>query len=366
MNITYIFSNWDEVLTEVAQWVRPEAGFKTPRLGSEFIEGGGTSDVWHVKLQTIQGEWKEYALKLFRINQRTNVPHLMEGELQAYDLLAESEHSALPHMPYHGLIAEATNPTDPCGWALMEFVPGRPLSLDQVAGLKANDPTKYSRWTHDVVGEFVKIESALGDLERRLESQNGQIPKSWERQYMDSRLPKLREWKEIGTVTPEHLAAGEALKAIIDALTEESAACGSPKSGRQLIHGDGNFGNIVTNVAGINQRESIAKLIDPLISREAVEANFRHFTAIPEIASDLAAEYQHQTGHVMNERLLFAIGAATHLYMAYADPSQREMRLKALEICLGRVHTPQGIDMPKPIAVADSIYARPAADKLKK
>jgi hypothetical protein len=308
-NIRDHFKNWDAVLAELVARPRPDAGAVAPS-GAILLGKGQCSDVW--------GAWKDYALKLFR--HRRGIPvanYYMTGEIATYEKLGSVRNSGLPRLYEHANIEGKEVDAAPCGWALYSRVPGKPLTYDDLKGLDADT---RKRWVHDVVKETVNIERCLNNVSDPLPA--------WENNYMGVRVPLLEARYQQGKISTKDRDLAIRLRDRIEYETSGNI---------KYLHGDFNPPNVIADLTGVDREGSIVKFVDPLISHEAPEANWRHFTLMPNLADGLATEYDRQTGTTTNEHLMYAIGAATHLYMSIADPAQAAIRRPAaLDKCLLR------------------------------
>lgn len=276
--------------------------------GAVLIGQGQCSDVWGIG---------DLAVKLFRVNVRgLDVPTLMANEIATYNAIA-ARPSPLPLLHDHGVLANGTDDGAACGFAVLERLPGRALGFDD---LKALSDGERGRFVAAFVPQAIAMETALKAC---------QPLSSWERSYADLRLERLAQLaRTTELVSTADLVTARHLGQVIDEL-------GGP---RRFIHGDFNPPNILVQAQG---GMLSVRFVDPLINRDVPEANWRHFTLVPNLAEDLAQAYALASGTAVNLRLVHAIGALTHLYMAVllkgTDVPGEALRRLALGVCLARL-----------------------------
>ncbi len=297
---------WQVLLAELIARPRPALGTVTPS-GAVLLGKGRTADVWG---------FRDFAIKLFRHREGIAVPKIMPGEIETYERLSSCGESGLPRLFAHGAIDAKPEDGNACGWAKYSRLPGQPLTFDE---LEALAPVERARWVCDLVTETINIESSLSAVEP--------LP-SWRANYSDVRTARLKTWgRESGAISVEDLALTAKLSALIQ----------GERNTRIYIHGDFNPPNIVADFERMVTTGSIVKFVDPMISYDAPESNWRHFTWLPELAEALAREYGKRAGAPSNHRLMYAIGAFTHLYNAIAEPQQAAFRRRALARCLDKI-----------------------------
>jgi fructosamine-3-kinase len=169
------------------------------------------------------------------------------------------------------------------------------------------------------VAEAIKIETCIGAVEPL---------DTWKRNYADNRISRIEDLaKQENRVSSSDIETMKYIAAIIKA----------EPGIRIYIHGDFNPPNIMTEFKQSGAKLTSVKFIDPSIANDHPEANWRHFTLIPRLAEELAAEYSLRSHHPTNMRLLYAIGALTHLYMGIANPQDAELRRRGLSLCLSKL-----------------------------
>lgn len=302
------------VLDELVQRPRADVGTVAPSA-AVVLGNGQTSDVWGIENQ---------ALKLYRL--RTGLPVIgyMTAEIETYRLLASISDNGLPEFYGSGEIVHNGMDAQACGWALFALVKGHPLGYAELAAL---EPKVMERWVHDVAFEAAKMEACLAKV-----AAQQAVPEAWNHNYADTRIPRLIDWERNSPekgVAASDVALAEKLGELIIAEQKTSSII--------YIHGDFNPPNIVTDLSDTGKAGSIARFVDPLIALEPTEANWRHQTFLPELADGLAAQYDKTMGHYTNHRLMYAIGALTHLYIAIAIPEQGPIRRQALQRCLTKI-----------------------------
>lgn len=261
-----------------------------------------------------------YALKLYQPNKvGLPVPLLMRREIDTYRSLRSSGLAAMPsYFDHHEVPAGRDQHV--CGWLLMSAAPGRTFDLTEVNALGAGS---RERWICALVERAVELEDALA---------SSAAPSSdWQENYADVRVRRITELHRAGRVHGSDLTMSEELDKIIK----------SEGGVRRYIHGDFNPPNLVTNIETDGSGRIDVKLIDPLINFDDAEANWRHFTMIPELAEELARAYADIRGSAANLKLLYALGALTHLFMSivlqHSDAAEAAKRRRALEVCLERL-----------------------------
>ena len=240
----------------------------------------------------------------------------MTAEITTYERLGLTEDTGLPRLYAHGQFDNPAEEASACGWAVYSRIFGEALSF---AILKNLTPDERARFVHDVVGEAISLETRLNAVEP--------LP-SWNDNYSDVRIKRLRKWRdENGKISITDLALAEEVNAFIQ----------RERKTWRYIHGDFNPPNIMADFARMAWAGSIVKFVDPMISYDAPESNWRHLTLFPDLAEAIAHEYSRRTNTPTNHRLMYAIGAFTHLYNALAEPQQAAFRQPALIRCLEKV-----------------------------
>jgi hypothetical protein len=109
---------------------------------------------------------------------------------------------------------------------------------------------------------------------------------------------------------------------------------------RRYLHGDFNPPNIIADIESGSMKIT---LIDPLITKDPPEANWRFFTEDPPLAEHLALEYGSKHGQQPDAQTMYAIGALTHLFLsitrANVDPNYAFSRRSALDTCIAKLQT---------------------------
>jgi hypothetical protein len=302
-----ILQQWQTVLAEIVARPRPPPQ-TTTASGAVLLGKGLTADVWG---------FSHYAIKLFRHRYGISVPDSMAREIATYERLESSgKAGGLPRLYEYGLIDGPHADPNVYGWAKFSRVPGHPLSYDELSNLTT---AARALWVQGVVSEAVKMETALGEVQP--------LP-SWHDDYTTVRIKLIRKRAETpGQISSDDLTLADELGSIIASMTIS----------RKFIHGDFNPPNIIADISRIDSQSCTITFVDPLINYDAPEANWRQLTLLPELSDALAAEYTRQTGFQINNGLMYAIGAMTHLYMAIVEPENAEIRRLALVRCVERI-----------------------------
>lgn len=297
--------DWSAILNELRDFSQPPMKAQTAS-GAVLLGQGQTADVWGIG---------PYALKMYRLRRAVPVRELMNREIDTYQRLAtRGAHLLMPTFFGSGIFDDETSEYGACGWALLGRLPGAPLSFDELREL---EPKHKRRWIKDFVRKSLLLEEDLGRAE---------AGPHWHSDYASVRLQWLMaRAAACGDVAAPDFELAKELCGQIAAMTVR----------RKFIHGDFNPQNIMSDFSASD--DEVISFIDPLINFDAPEANFRHLTALPELAEECAFAYAGQSSKPLNLRLLYAIGAMTHLYMGIADSPQKNTRKEALDRCLSRL-----------------------------
>ncbi len=259
----------------------------TGPAGSALLGQGESSDVWGIK---------NYALKLYRINTSgLDVRFLMDREIDTYNRLDKTNISPLSALHYYEKRNVEDIDGEICGFAIFDKFRGTPLTINEIIEL-SNITQKL--WINSLIRETILIEKALSQCEPAL---------SWDNSYAALRIATIKKWSQ-----ERKLISDSDLNVALDIMHFIE----SQVTSKIYIHGDFNLPNIIVDLNRLDQNGLAICLIDPLISKDPPEANWRHFTMAPNVALKLADEYQTQRNVTFNEKLMFAIGALTYLYMA--------------------------------------------------
>ena len=301
-----LVAQWDVVLAELITRPRPPAATTTPS-GAVLLGTGRTADVWGLG---------PYAIKIFRHRRGLSIPSNITSEISTYVHLQHFESSGLPQLYAYGWLDTPALDPNACGWAIFARIAGHALTFDVLEHLNAD---RNNRLVSDVVGKALTLEARLKTVTP--------LP-DWNRNYSDSRVVRLQKWsRSPGIVSSSDAALATEIGTIIQA----------ERTTLTYIHGDFNPPNIMADFSRITEAHSIVTFIDPMISYDAPELNWRHFTLRPALADALAYEYSKRTNLPMNDRLMYSIGALTHLYNAIFYPEQAAFRRPAIARCLERV-----------------------------
>lgn len=259
-----------------------------------------------------------YALKIYQKGHGLDVQPLMIAEIETYLAIAASKPAASPRY-YDHQMQPAGSGGAMLGWLLMDALPGRNLSPEELAKLPAG---LIDEWSQTLIQATIDYETCIAAIEP--------LP-FWNSTYADVRLRKISDWHREGRAGADEFDTAQWLCQIIATQTQR----------KKYLHGDFNHPNIMTHFGGRPGEAFSIGLIDPIISFDAPEANWRHFTIEPELAERLAAEYARNTGDPFNPVLVFAIGALTHLFIGLVvrpvDSHEAVRRANALVVCLERL-----------------------------
>lgn len=218
----------------------------------------------------------------------------------------------LPTLYDFGLFKEPDRSPNAHGWARFSRVYGRPLSFDDLTLLSLSD---RAIWVQCVVSEAIAIEHAL----------EGVAPVTdWLQDYASVRMRRIENMVGRQNITNIDTSLFARIANVIERDT----------SFHRFLHGDLNPLNIITDLSQDICRRSTVRFVDPAISFDAPEANWRHLTLIPGLAESLSREYDRQVGYQTNHKLMYTIGAMTHLYMSLVEPDRAATRVEAAKRCL--------------------------------
>ena len=275
--------------------------------GAVLLGRGLYADAWD-----LGGE----VLKIFRFDSAgLSVFQRMRDEIGTIIAMEATGISPMPRLLGHGVLAEAGADGSLCGWALLERAAGAPLSLAEIVALPG---AALEAWKNALVDQAVALEACL----------DAAVPLAcWEESYAGIRLRRLDELARDGRVGAADAALARELAGWI----------GEHARGSRFVHGDFNPPNIVYWAGRL-------VVIDPFVTRDPPEANWRHFTLVPGLAEDLAARYAARTGYVADGRMIAAVGAMTHLYTALVsrDTSVMRVRRDGLARCLSELGMARG------------------------
>lgn len=300
---------WRITLAEIIALPQPRHSTMT-QSGAILLGSGQTADVWGLG---------EYAIKLFRHRNGASTLKSMMVEVETYKQLGFTKRSGiLPRLFSYGFTDLPSVALNPCGWAVYSRIPGVALSLNQI-NLLASDQKSY--WIHHLVAQTLRLEREL--------SLCGPLP-SWRRDYASTRLERMTYMaRKTGSISAMDLSLASELHYFI---VKHSKV-------RKFIHGDFNLPNIITDLSSHDPDHGRVRFVDPHVDYDAPEANWRHFTQTPNLAELLAAEYGEQAGFALDYRLMYAIGAMSHLYIAILNTEDASSRRKALDNCMRKAFT---------------------------
>ncbi len=295
-------SIWHDFLAEASAAPRPAIGTELAS-GATLLGKGRTADVWALG---------DCAVKLFRHRSGIDVPGMIAAEIATYGRIPANG-VVMPRLLEHGIIE--SEPSDPniCGWAIFSRLKGEPLSFDRMHAILQRN----SLFVEAMVSQTLLVETWLN---------NGDPLAAWHHNFVQARVVRLQVWRQEGRgVEDADVILASRIHSFIKAQGGE----------QRFIHGDFNPPNILVTQADDSEQPAIG-FVDPMISFDTPESNWRHFTAVPELADALLAEYGARTGSRGNMRLMYAMGAFTQLYNAISTPSQSRFRRQALRSCLER------------------------------